>query len=91
MTKALETISSSRIYNAESSATALCLLRALNDFELIVSLSVSRQLMLHFKHVTVALQGVDIDIVTGYKMMTTVKKYTSECKFHWITIMNATM
>ena len=81
MTKALETISSSRIYNAESSATALCLLQTLNDFELIVSLSVSRQLMLHFKHVTVALQGVDIDIVTGFKMITTVKNTLQNVSF----------
>ena len=65
----------------ESSATALRLLWALNDFKLIVSLSVSQQLMLHFKHVTVALQGVDIDIVTGFKMITTVKNTLQNVSF----------
>ena len=37
--------------------------------------------MLHFKHVTVALQGVDIDIVTGFKMITTVKNTLQNVSF----------
>ena len=47
---------------------------ALCEFELIVALSVSCQLMLHFKNVTVAMQGVDVDIVTGFNMIKTVKE-----------------
>ena len=30
--------------------------------------------MLHFKNVTVAMQGVDVDIVTGFNMIKTVKE-----------------
>ena len=71
MIKSLQTIYSSTTHNAETTATANCLLRGLSDFELIVSLSVSQQLMRHFKYVTVALQGVDIEIVTGYEMIKT--------------------
>ena len=74
MVHALETISSSRLHNAESNSAARYLLRALCEFELIVALSVSRQLMLHFKNVTVAMQGVDVDIVTGFNMIKTVKE-----------------
>ena len=74
MVHALETISSSRLHNAECNSTARCLLRALCEFELIVALSVSCQLMLHFKNVTVAMQGVDVDIVTGFNMIKTVKE-----------------
>ena len=44
------------------------------NLKLIVALSVSRQLMLHFKNVTVAMQGVDVDIVTGFNMIKTVKE-----------------
>ena len=38
-----------------------------------VSLCVSRHLLLHFKSVTIALQGVDVDIVTEYSMIKTIK------------------
>ena len=59
--------------NPESSTTARCLTHALVDFELMISLCVSRHLLLHLKMVTIALQGVDIDIVTGYSMIKTVR------------------
>ena len=74
MVHALETISSSRLHNDGSNSTARCLLQALCEFEQIVALSVSHQLMLHFKNVTVAMQGVDVDIVTGFNMIKTVKE-----------------
>ena len=59
--------------NPESSTGALCLIHALTDFELMVSLCLSGHLLLHFKSVTIALQGVDVDIVTGYSMIKTIK------------------
>ena len=59
--------------NPESSTTAQCFIHALVDFELMISLCVSRHLLLHLKMVTIALQGVDIDIVSGYSMIKTVR------------------
>ena len=69
----LSTISASSTVNPESSTGARCLIHALTDFELMVSLCVSRHLLLHFKSVTIALQGVDVDIVTGYSVIKTIK------------------
>ena len=66
------TISLSRQFNAESSAAARFFLHALKEFKLIVSLCVSRQLLLHFKSVTAALQGVDVDTVTGFFIVKTI-------------------
>ena len=39
--------------------------RACLIFKLVMSLCVSRQLLAHFKSVTIALQGVGVDIVSG--------------------------
>ena len=72
MIEVLEVIASSSKYNAESSANARCLSMSLSDFQLIFSLCVSRQLPVHFKSVTIALQGVGIDIVKGFSMIKTV-------------------
>ena len=72
--EAITTISSSSLYNPKSSSIAICLLNALREFELTLSLHVSRQLLFHFKSVTVALQGVDVDIVNGFFMIKTVKE-----------------
>ena len=52
---------------------AKCIIHALGEFELIIALCVTRHLMIHLKNVTTALQGVDMDIVTGYKMIQTIK------------------
>ena len=73
MYEALMEIHSSRDFNLDSSTWAKCLLHALGEFELIIALCVTWHLMTHIKNVTVALQGVDVDIVTGYKMVQTVK------------------
>ena len=73
----LSTISGSTRVNPESSSTAKCLHHALTEFELMVSLCVSQHLLLHFKHVTTALQGHDIDIVTGYSMIKTIRETLS--------------
>ena len=70
----LTTISSSSKYNHESTSTARCLAHGLSDFELIVSLCVSRHVLSHFKSVTVSLQGVGIDVITGFRMIKTVKE-----------------
>ena len=59
----LSTISTSTTVNADSSSGARCLLYALTEYRLMVSLCVSRHLLLHFKHVTTALQGHGVDIV----------------------------
>ena len=69
----METISSCQKYNAKSRANARCLSKGLCDFKLIMSLCVSRQLLAHFKSVTIALQGVGGDIVSGFSMTKTVK------------------
>ena len=69
MHETLTAIYSSRDFNPESSIGAKCLLHALGEFELIIALCVTRHLMTHFKNVTIALQGVDVDIVTGYKIL----------------------
>ena len=53
---------------------ARCLYHSLTEFELIISLCVSRHLMAHFKNVTLSLQSVDLDIVTGFNMIKTVKE-----------------
>ena len=66
MHEALTEIHSSIDFNPESSTGAKCFLHALAEFELIIALCVTRHLMTHFKNVTIALQGVDVDIVTGY-------------------------
>ena len=47
-----------------------------------VSLCVSKHLLLHFKHDTTALQGYDVDIVTGYTVIKTVKETLSNVS--WI-------
>ena len=43
------------------------------NLKLIMSLCVSRQLLAHFKSVRIALQGVGVDIVSGFSMIKTVK------------------
>ena len=73
MYEALTEIQSSRDFNPESSTAAKCLLLALGEFELIIALCVARHLMKHFKNVTIALQGVEVDVVTGYKIVQTIK------------------
>ena len=82
MHEALTEIHSSRDFNPEGSTGAKCLLHALGEFELIIALCVTRHLMTYFKHVTIALQGVDVDIVTGYKMIQTVKDTLQVVSFH---------
>ena len=77
----LTTISSSSKYNHESTSTARCLAHGLSDFELIVSLCVSRHVLSHFKSVTVSLQGVGIDIITGFRMIKTVKETLQNVSF----------
>ena len=57
--------------NPESSTTTQCLIHALVDFELMISLCQDICCCI-LKWVTIALQGVDIDIVTGYSMIKTV-------------------
>lgn len=52
---------------------ARCLSSGLRDFSLIVALCVSRKLLSHMKSVTIALQGVGVDIVTGFSMIKMVK------------------
>ena len=61
------------MYNADSSAMAKCLSKGLRDFELIFTLCISQQLLAHFKSVTIALQGVGVDIVKGFSMIQTVR------------------
>ena len=73
MHEALTEIQSSRDFNPESSTAVKCLLLALGEFELIITLCVARHLMKHFKNVTIAPQAVDIDVITGYKMVQTIK------------------
>ena len=82
MHEALTEIHSSRDCNPESSTGAKCLLHALGEFELIIALFVARHLMTHFKNVTIALQGVNVDIVTGYEMIQTVKDTLQVVSFH---------
>ena len=77
----LTTISSSSKYNHESTSTARCLAHGLSDFELIVSLCVSRHVLSHFKSVTVSLQGVGIDVITGFRMVKTVKETLQNVSF----------
>ena len=77
----LTTISSSSKYNHESTSTARCLAHGLSDFELIVSLCVSRHVNSHFKSVTVSLQGVGIDVITGFRMIKTVKETLQNVSF----------
>ena len=73
MYEALTKILSSRDFIPESRTAAKCLLLALGEFELIITLCVARHLMKHFKNVTIALQGVEVDVVKGYKMAQTIK------------------
>ena len=61
------------MYNADSSASARCLLHSLRDFELIIYLCVCRHLMFNFKRVTVALLGVESDKVNGFFIIKTMK------------------
>ena len=82
MHEALTEIHSSRDFNPESSTGAKCLLHALGEFELIIALCVTRHLMTHFINVTIALQGEDVDIVTGNKMIQTVKDTLQVVSFH---------
>ena len=77
----LTTISSSSKYNHESTSTARRLAHGLSDFELIVSLCVSRHVLSHFKSVTVSLQGVGIDVITGFRMIKTVKETLQNVSF----------
>ena len=78
----LSTISTSTTVDADSSSRAKCLLYALTEYGLMVSLCVSRHLLLHFKHKTSVLQGHDGDIVTGYTMIEKVKETLSNVS--WI-------
>ena len=73
MHEELTEIHASRDFNPEISTGARFLLHALGQFELIIGLCLTRYLRTHFKNVTIALQGVDMDIVTWYKMILTVK------------------
>ena len=82
MHEALTGIHSLRDFDPESSSGAKCLLHALGEFGLIIALCVTRHLMTHFKNVTIALQGVDVDIVTGYKMFQTIKDTLQVVGFH---------
>ena len=82
MHKALIEIHSSRDFNSVSSTGAKWLLHALGEFELIIELGVTRHLMTHFKNVTIDLQGVDVHMVTGYKMIQTVKDTPQVVSFH---------
>ena len=72
MYEALTEIQSPRDFNPESSIAAKCLLLVLGEFELIITLCVARHLKKHFKNVTIALQGVEVDVNTGYKMAQTI-------------------
>ena len=72
MYEALTEIQSTRDFKPESSTAAKCLLLALREFELIITLCVARHLMKHFKNVTIALCGVEVEVVTGYKMVQTI-------------------
>ena len=67
MYEALTEIHSLRDFNPESNTGAECLLHALGEFELIIALCVTRHLMTQFKNVTIAPQGVNMDIVTGQR------------------------
>ena len=78
----LSAISISTTVNADSSCGAECLLYTLTEYGLMVSLCVSRHLLLHFKNVTIAIQGHDVDIVPGYTMIKTVKETLSNV--NWI-------
>ena len=78
----MSTIPTSATVNADYSSGARCLLYALAEYGLRVSLCVSRHLLLPFKHVTTALQGYDVDIVTGYTMIKTVNETLSNVS--WI-------
>ena len=71
--EALTEIQSSRDFNPESSTAAKSLCLALGEFELIITLCIARHLMKHLKNVTIALQGVEVDVVTCYKMVQTIK------------------
>ena len=82
MHEALTEIHSSRHFNPDNSTGAKCLLHALGQFELIIALCVTRHLMTHFKNVTIAPQRVDVDIVTGDKMIQTVKDTLQVVRFH---------
>ena len=73
MHETLTEIHSSRDFNPESSIGDKCLLHALGEFKLIIALCFTRHLMTHFKIGTIALQKVDVDIVTGYMMVQTIK------------------
>ena len=81
MIETLTVISTSGKYSIESSSSARCLVHGLSDFELIVSLCVSRQLLSHFKSVTVSLQGVGVDVITGFAMIKTVKETLQNVSF----------
>ena len=82
MHETLTDIHSSRNFNPECSTGAKCLLHALGEYELIIALCATRHLMTHFKNVATALQGVDVDIVTGYKMIQTIKDTLQVVSFH---------
>ena len=82
MHEALTEIHSSRDFTPESSTGAKCLLCALGEFGLIIALCVTGHLMTHFLNVTIVLQGVDVVIVTGYKMIQTVKDTPQVVSFH---------
>ena len=73
MHETLTELHSSRDFKPESHTGAKCLLHGLGEFELIIALCIKRHLMTHFKNIMIDLQGVDVDIVTGYKMTQTVK------------------
>ena len=78
MHEALTEIHSSRDFNPESSTGAKCLLHALGEFELMIT----RHLMTHFKNITTALQGVDVDFIAGYKIIQNVKDILQVVSFH---------
>ena len=82
MHEALKEKHLSRDFNPESSTGARCLLHILGELELFITLCVTRHLMTHFKNVTIALQGVGVDIVTGCKMIQTVKDMLQCVGFH---------
>jgi hypothetical protein len=68
----LEEISSSQNFNPESSSGARCFMHSMAQFEFIVTLCTVKNLMAHFKNVTVALQGVEVDVIQGFKMIQTI-------------------
>ena len=86
---ALEEISLSQSghFNAKSATEASSLLNAISRFGFIVALVVSTKVLGYLKSLSTELQGREVDIVAGFRMVDTVHTTLQEVRFSLTSVL----